>query len=249
MKKSLLNVLCVSTVLMAISALFTACSNDDDENSGGSSSSANVKTCYAIADNKKTTFKYAYLLEDISEKEDDEYLYCFIFFDPDIFYYYNHPEKITDDMAISYAMIEFYSAAEYDINNLPLGDFIDEGDKHFFELAVNTSLKSWIEDTEENLPNELWYTNDWTPGITSSPISISRTSGGSYKIQITNLKLLSSELGGSSIDGSARKTTGSFYFEGIPEVVDGNDYGYNRSVSTSKTHQRTKEFLMRLVSK
>lgn len=202
--------------IMAISCMFfTGCGDDDDDNGGSQKGNGSVATCKSVIDGRNTEYKYAYLLAD--EVSPNTYEYGMYFATFDCVYYLTHPNKIPNDVLGSAFMIDIYPSTPSHDKNLPLGEF--SHNEYSCEIELNIPISYLIgEDMDEDYP-EPFYTTDWERE--SSPLVISKNKGN-YRIEVNQLKLLASEPGAESVGQEDRKTTGSFYFEGVPGDI--SDY-------------------------
>lgn len=243
MQSKLLKGFLWGTVLMGMSMSTISCSNDDDEEN---TSKSGVKTCYANVDNQRIEYKYAYLNRAYLASE-NIYEYELDFYTQDIMYYYQHPEKVSDEILISYLSIEFEASTAYDANKLPVGE-IEFGD-YFCDIEMNVPLSN-IFETNDNINFNQWYTTDWNQGFASGPLIISKANGA-YVIELRDLKLLACDPDGEDdgISSNNRKTTGSFYFEGTLQFFDMGNLDETDPYRTSYSSKNKKTLLMNFTKK
>lgn len=243
MQSKLLKGLLWGAVLMGMSMSAISCSNDDDEEN---TSKSGVKTCYANVDNQRIEYKYAYLFRAYSASE-NAYEYELDFYTHDIMYYYQHPEKVSDEILVSYLSIELETSTAYDANKLPVGE-IEFGD-YYCDIEMNVPIGNMFEEND-NIDFDQWYTTDWNQGFASGPLIINKANGA-YVIELRDLKLLACDPDGDgdSISSNNRKTTGSFYFEGTLQLLDMGDLNETDSYRTSYSSKKKKTLIMNFTKK
>lgn len=244
MQSKLLKGFLWGTVLMGMSMSAISCSNDDDEEN---TSKSGVKTCYANVDNQRIEYKYAYLYRAYLASE-NIYVYDLDFYTHDLMYYYQHPEKVSDDISVSYFSIGLEnSTTVYDANNLPVGEI--EFDDYDCEIHMNIPIGNMFEEND-NIDFSQWYATDWNQGFASSPLIINKANGA-YVIELRDLKLLACDPDeeDDSISQNNRKTTGSFYFEGTLQLLDMGDLDETDSYRTSFSSKKKNTHIMNFTKK
>lgn len=243
MQSKLLKGLLWGAVLMGMSMSTISCSNDDDEEN---TSKSGVKTCYANVDNQRIEYKYAYLYRAYLASE-NIYVYDLDFYTHDLMYYYQHPEKVSDEILVSSFSINFEASTAYNANNLPVGEI--EFDDYDCEIEMNVPLGNMMEEND-NIDFSQWYATDWNQGFASGPLIISKANGA-YVIELRDLKLLACDPDGDNdgISSNNRKTTGSFYFEGTLQFFDMGNLDETDSYRTSYSSKKKNTLIMNFTKK
>lgn len=231
--------------LSMLSVGFASCGDDDDEDNN--KGDGNVSMCKSVIDGRSSEYKYAYLFLD--EENNGEYEYDMYFSNLDLLYYLKQPDEISDNIIGSLFMLAFESSTVPNGNNLPVGEYAS--DKYDCEIELDIPIRYLIgESTDDDCPGAVWYTTWNEQNSNSSPLKISKTSDGMYKVEISEMKLKASEPGVGHIGSDDRDTSGTFNFIGVPTLVKDSDIDdYTRGITMAGSGKSNKKLVMKLERK